>query len=306
MYLRLIGSIFLVLMLAGPGLANPISIKILAATHNTSENRAIGYLIKLLEERSGGRIQIEQLPAAENRDGLESLQSQQLQLVLLDSASLHQRLPLLQLFELPFLFTDREHLHKVLDSDLGQQILGAVNEQGMKPLAYWDKSLLQLAASRPLLLPQQARGLYFHDQQSLLAEAFPGAMSDHSLKEQVFELSLPDLAAGRPDASITDLTLSNHAATGDLLLTSQNFWDSLPDDLKVIVLGAISDTTVYIRELMVQTERQALQKEEENGRFRLHQLTSEQRSAWQDAMIRIYRQQLSEKELHFIELILRT
>lgn len=306
MYLRLIGSVLMVLLFAGPVLAKPISIKIVQpATGSTTENRAVNYLIKLIEERSGGRIQFEQVQGTDGKTDLRDLQGGQIQLLLLDSTALYRKHPLLQLFELPFLYADRHQLHKVIDSAIGRQILQTLQQGGLKPFCYWDKSFRQLAANRPLLLPEQANGLEFNDRESLLTEVFQGKIT-YSPREQGVEISLAELGAWRPDGSITDLTLSNHAATGDLLLTSQIFWDELPEDLKVIVSGAIKDATVYARELMTQADKLALQKQKKRGRFRFHRLTPEQRTAWQKVMLRVYRQHFPEKELHFIEMILRS
>jgi len=307
MLIRFIGSLLLLLLFTGPVLAKPINIKIVqTATDSTTENRAVDYLIKLIEERSADRIRFERRSETDGNAGLKNLLAGQNQLLLLNSADLYRELPLLQLFELPFLYDDRQQLHRVIDSEIGQQIMQQLQRHGLKPLSYWDKSFRQLAAGRPLLLPQQASGLEFARQHSLLTEAFQDKRAENTTREQGFEISLSELSRWQPDPSITDLTLSNHAATGDLLLTSRGFWDSLPEDLKVIISGAISDATVYARELMAQADRLALQQQKELGRYRLHWLTPEQRTAWQMAMMQLYRKHFTGKELQFIEMILKS
>jgi C4-dicarboxylate-binding protein DctP len=307
MCLRLIGSLLLLLLFAGTGLTEPISIKIAQSeSGNITELRAVDYLIKLIEERSGGRIHFAHLPEPAGNEGLQALAEQRLQLVLLDTASLRKQLPLVEIFELPFLYADRAHLHQILDGEIGRQILQAFQYQGLKPLSYWDESYLQLAAGLPLLRPELARELQFDDQQSLLAKAFQGNSGESVGANTVVEISLTDLNAGQLSAAITDLTLSNHATTGALLLTSQDFWNDLPEDLKVIVNGAIRDTTAYARELMDQADRMALERQEASGRYRIHRLTPGQRSAWKNTLMQLYRQHFSEKELEFIESIFRS
>jgi len=307
MFLRLFGAIVLLLVLAEPGLAEPISIDIVQTTTSTStENLAVGYLIKLIEERSGGRIQCLQPPKVSKKEGLALLEGHSDQLLLLDSAGLIQKLPLLQLFELPFLYADRRHLHNILDSEVGQQILQTLNQQGLKPLSYWDTSFLQLASSSPLLVPQQAEGKIFKRQTSMLTVAVQGEISPGTTGEHVYEISLAALADAQFEDLVTDLTMTNHSATGSLLFTNSIFWNRLPDDLKVIVKGAIQDTTVYARELMVQADQKALHKLEVEGRFHLHQLSAEQRSAWQKALMQSYRRHFSKKELQIIEVILKS
>ena len=296
----------LLLVFTAPGLAQPINIKIQSAISNSVESRAIDYLIKLIVERSNGRVQIQRLPDSDDVTEHKAILEQQIQMGLLNSASLRQELPLLELFELPFLYTDRQQLHNILDSDIGRQILQSVSRQGLKPLCFWDESFLQLAADRGLMSPQQVSGLSFSNRQSPLDKIFTGVERDTGSAEEVFEVSLGKLAAGQFEPPVTDLTLSNHAATGALLLVNQDFWGKLPDDLKVIISGAVKDTTTYARELISEADRLALQKLEKSGRYRLHRLTPEQWSAWQKGVMQIYRQQFNSKELQFIEIILRS
>ena len=136
MYFRFLSVALVILALAGPVLAEPIQVKIKAETVSGSESRAIVYLGKLFEERSGGRLQIETLTFSEEKQGLQAVRANNIQLLLTAASDLDSLFPLVKVLGLPFLYRDREDLHQVLDGEIGAQILDTRNDQGLIALSY--------------------------------------------------------------------------------------------------------------------------------------------------------------------------
>ena len=290
MYFRFLSVALVILALAGPVLAEPIQVKIKAETVSGSESRAIVYLGKLFEERSGGRLQIETLTFSEEKQGLQAVRANNIQLLLTAASDLDSLFPLVKVLGLPFLYRDREDLHQVLDGEIGAQILDTRNDQGLIALSYWDRSFLQLAGPIPLLDPQQLQDVRFQNPSSLLASLANGRRTGFSEKSDITETTLDHLIGRGEKPGFSDLTLSGHAATGDLLITNREFWTHLPEDLKVIVQGAIQDTRLYVRELVEQAEQKQLKMLEESGTCRLHYLSDHQKEAWRKTLLPVYRQ----------------
>ena len=68
--------------------------------------------------------------------------------------------PLLGIFDIPFMFKDTDHAYRVLDGKIGQDVLDKLGEFGMKGLAYWDNGWRQMSNSKhPINTPADVKGL---------------------------------------------------------------------------------------------------------------------------------------------------
>ena len=68
--------------------------------------------------------------------------------------------PLLGIFDIPFMFKDTDHAYRVLDGKIGQDVLDKLGEFGMKGLAYWDNGWRQLSNNRnPVHKPEDVKGM---------------------------------------------------------------------------------------------------------------------------------------------------
>lgn len=68
--------------------------------------------------------------------------------------------PLIGTFDIPYLFKDSAHAYKVLDGQVGQQILAKLEPLGLKGLAFWDNGWRQMTNSKhPITKPEDVKGL---------------------------------------------------------------------------------------------------------------------------------------------------
>lgn len=314
MYLRVIGFTITLLLLATASIAKPIPLQISRASRvNTQQSLAAGYLLKLITERSQGRVQpVLQSQKLPTERALQALAAGQVQLAILDLPELRQSLPQLRLLELPFLFQNRQHLHRILDGEIGRQILLSGQQQNFTPLSFWDAGFHQLLADRPLTSPELLAGsdrgvsaqrlLFSQIQVSGAAPLTPEAQK-HDKRKTPLDILLSQVPADEwPER--TDLTLTNHRAFASVLLVEQNFWSQLPEDLRIIISGAIKDATSYSRELTLLQEQQLLEQWQKNGR-KIHRLTPAQRQLWHETAVGLYPQYTNARERHLIAMVLQ-
>lgn len=102
----------------------------LKLSHNQDKShavhKALSYLADKTKEYSNGELVIRIYPNAtlgNERESLELMNSGALQMVKVNAASLESFAPDYSLFSLPFLFHDRDHYYRVLQSDLGKKYL---------------------------------------------------------------------------------------------------------------------------------------------------------------------------------------
>jgi C4-dicarboxylate-binding protein DctP len=72
----------------------------------------------------------------------------------------------LRVYDLPFLFADMQAVDKFQDGKVGQDMLKSMEKKGLLGLNYWHNGLKQLSANKPLLTPEDAKGVKFRVQSS--------------------------------------------------------------------------------------------------------------------------------------------
>ena len=112
---------------------------------------AVQYMGELLEERTGGRIGIEVFHSAqlgEEKDTIEQTRFGVIDLNRISMAPFNGLIPETAIMSLPYIFRDTDHMHEVLDSEIGQEILDLFDR------ARPDRARL-LRPRRPQLLQQR-------------------------------------------------------------------------------------------------------------------------------------------------------
>ena len=132
--------------------------------------QAVQYMGKLLDERSGGEMGVKVFPNAalgNERDTIEQLKIGGLDMMRINVAPLNNMVPETIVPALPFLFRSKEHMHAVLDGPVGEEILAAMEEQGMVGLALYDSGARSLyTANKPVKTLADAKGMKIRVQQS--------------------------------------------------------------------------------------------------------------------------------------------
>jgi tripartite ATP-independent transporter DctP family solute receptor len=68
--------------------------------------------------------------------------------------------PRMSVLDLPFMFADSAHAYRVLDGEIGQQLLDGLAEHNLKGLAYWEVGFRDITNSRkPVRVPDDVKGL---------------------------------------------------------------------------------------------------------------------------------------------------
>ena len=71
-----------------------------------------------------------------------------------------------RVFDLPFLFKDINAVDSFQNSETGQALKDAMSRRGLQGLEFWHNGMKQLSANKPLMSPEDAKGLKFRVQAS--------------------------------------------------------------------------------------------------------------------------------------------
>ncbi|MBI1172904.1 DctP family TRAP transporter solute-binding subunit [bacterium] len=208
-----------------------------------------------------------------------------------------------RLFDLPFMFKNIEAVDEFQLSPAGQKMKSSMERRGLAGLEFWHSGMKQFSANKPLLLPTDAKGLKMRVQpsdvlvaqmQALGASAQPMAFSEvyGALQTGVVDGQENTWSNiyGQKFFEVQDgTTETNHGVLDYLVVTSVDFLDSLPPDVRDQFLAILRDVTVEGNKNVNGIEaksRQAIL--DAHGVIR--ELTPEQRQAWVDAMKPVWAQ----------------
>ena len=277
---------------------------------NTPKGKAAVFFAKRVEELSHGKIKVKVYPNAQLCSDKVVLRKIKFNIVQMAAPSFSKftgLVPQLALFDLPFLFNDANHLHKVLDGEVGQKLLNLVNKKGYVALAYWDNGFKQLSDSkRALIKPEDAKGLKFRVMSSkVLIEQFKalGAIPVVLPFSEVYSALQQGVVDGQEN-TISNIytkkfyevqkymTISNHGYLGYMVVISKKFWNKLPDNLKAVIKQAMKEATekerVWAKELNDSQFAKIKAYAQKSGKLKIIHLTKEQRKAWVKKLRSIY------------------
>ncbi len=209
-------------------------------------------MAKQIEEKTKGRVKISVFPEATlggEREMLEGAKLGTMDIVLATTAVTGNFDPKMKIFDLPFLFKDREQAIKVLDGPIGQQLLDGMSSQGLVGLSFWENGFRNLTNSkRPIEKPADIKGLKIRTMENpihLDAWKALGASPTPMAFAEVFTALQQGTIDGQenPLAIISTsrlyevqkyVALTKHNYSPMVLIISKKVWDAFPDDIKAI------------------------------------------------------------------------
>ncbi|MCV6608975.1 MAG: TRAP transporter substrate-binding protein [Campylobacterales bacterium] len=287
---------------------------------NTPKGKAADYFEKRLEELSGGRIDVQVYPSSQlykDSAALKALRLNSIQMAAPSFSKFGKLVPQLALFDLPFLFDNMDHLHKVQDGKVGEKLKQMVNKKGFIALSFWDNHFKQLSTSRstPLIKPSDAKGQKFRIMSSKVLEAqFQAVKANPQMMpfSEVYSGLQQGVIDGQENTNSNiytkkfhevqrHLTLTNHGYLGYLVVMSKKFWKSLPRDLQGKVVQAMNEATEKERMWAEELNNEQLAKikayAKKTGKLDVHVLSKKEVQAWKDAVSPIYSKFYSKKKI---------
>ena len=130
---------------------------------------------ELAEKYTNGRVKVEVYPNSSLYKDKEELEALQLGSVQLLAPSISKFGPLgvkeFDIFDLPFLMSDDAHARQMMASPMMAELNKKLEAKGVSPLAYWDNGAHDYTANKPLILPDDFRGMKMRIQGSKVLDA---------------------------------------------------------------------------------------------------------------------------------------
>ncbi len=206
---------------------------------------AVEHMGKLLSDWTGGRLAIQTFPGrqlGEEKDTIQQTIIGAIDINRVNLAPLNNIVPETAIPSLPYIFRSIDHMHRVMDGQIGQEILASFEPHGLVGLAFYDSGARSFYnTQRPIRSPEDLIGLRIRVQNSDLfvgmvealgANATPmefGQVYD-ALRSGVIdgaENNWPSYESTRHFEVAGYYTLDQHSMSPEVLVMSKASWDKL-------------------------------------------------------------------------------
>ena len=282
--------------------AKPIEIKF---SHVVAENTPKGQMAlkfkELIDQRLNGKVEVKVFPNSQlfgDNKVLEALQLGDVQLAAPSLSKFKKYTKKLQVFDLPFLFKDMAAVDKFQKSYQGTHLLRSISKKGLIGLGYLHNGMKQLSAHSPLKIPSDAAGKKFRIMSSDVLAAQFKAVKALPVKKpfsEVFTLLQTKAIDGQENTwsnmyskkffEVQEyITESNHGVLDYMVVSSKEFWLSMPKNIRTQVEIALNDAIAYGNKLAAQKAKQDKQKIIASKRSKVITLSESERQQWVNAM----------------------
>jgi len=238
---------------------------------------------ELLEEKSNGRIKLDAFHSSQlgnERDLIEGLQLNTVQAAVITSAPLSGFTDAYLAFDLPFLFANVGEARLICDSEIGDEMLSSLENDGIVGLAFFENGMRNITNSkRPIEKPEDLKGIKIRTMENPMhMEAFRVMGADPT------PMAFGELYTGLQQKAIDAqenpyvviyannffevqdyLSVTEHLYSPAPLLMSKTFFESLPADLQEVVMVAAKEAQVYQRAACDEQSAMLLKSLEEAG-----------------------------------------
>lgn len=257
-----------------------------------------------VEEATDGRVIVNIFPSGQlgsAREMFEGLQMGTQEVALVPTARISGFAPELQLFDLPFLFPNREIGYEIMDGEVGSELLDKLSEQNVKGVAFYEDGYKHFTANRPLESPSDFQGVQFRTMESPIIvsqfEALGAVPTPIDFGELYNSLQL-GVVEGQENPLVTidsqkfyevqsHLTLSEHAYLAHVLIFSETWFNGLPEDIQDILYTKGREIAVWQRQAVQDEEVKYLETIEDSGTT-IIELNDEQKEKLKEATASVH------------------
>lgn len=235
-----------------------------------------------VETNSEGRIQVRIYPNEQLGNELDTINSIQLGTadMTITGESLQNWAPKAAMMAVPYAFRDSEHLHRVVTSEVGDEIEAQITERtNLIPLTWFERGPRHMTSNRPIQHPDDLNGirlrvpnvpLFVETWQALGARPTPMAFGEvftslqqSTIQAQENPLSLIENASFY---EVQDyLNLTGHVHSWIYVVIGRNQLERMPEELQQVVFDAAEAMQTYQAELFEEDQARLEQVLRERG-----------------------------------------
>ncbi|WP_130831764.1 TRAP transporter substrate-binding protein [[Erwinia] mediterraneensis] len=246
---------------------------------------ALEHMGEKLKQATDGRLEMKVYAGGVLGDEDQTLQQVQLgaiDMIRVSLAPVTTIAPETGVLTLPYIFRDENHMHKVLDGEVGKQIVDKFNNDAnarMVFLGWTDAGVRNMITKKPLTRPEDIKGMKIRVQNSAISLATLKAMGANPVAMGVSEVfsamqtGVVDGTENNPPTFVAHnympvakyYTLSGHFIQPEMILFSKTAWSRLSPEDQTLLKKLGTEAQNEERELWAQYTRASLDKMKAGG-----------------------------------------
>lgn len=273
---------------------------------------AIEHMGTLLKERSGGRICIDIFHSAQLGQEKDTIEQTQLGVIDLNRVSLgpfNNIIEATKVFSLPYIFRSVDHMHSVVDGEIGQEILAKFQDHNLVGLGYFDSGSRSFYNRvHPINSIADIAGLKFRVMQSDVFVDMVNALGGNATPMPYGEV-YSSIQTGVIDGAENNwpsfentghfevagyYTLDEHLIVPEVLVMSLTSWNKLSVEDQMLVQQAATDSVPVMRKLWVAREKVSEEIVRAAG---VKVITDIDKTPFMEAMVPVYEKHVTSEEL---------
>ena len=238
--------------------------------------QALRYMSEVLSKGSNGKFSIKvysKSALGNEKDTIEQTKLGAIAMARVNVAPMNNICASTMVPTMPFLFRSTDHMRKVLDGPIGEEILKDCEAQGFIGLAFYDSGARSIyTVKKPIKSIGDAKGLKVRVQQSDLwvsllesmgANATPMPYGEvyTALKTGLVdaaENNYPSYESSRHFEVAKYYNKTEHSMAPEMVVFSKRIWDTLSVDDQKQIRTAAKESVVYMRKLWDEREAKSL------------------------------------------------
>lgn len=258
-----------------------------------------------ITEESDGRLVVELYDNSElydsDREAVEATQLGNVEATAVATPTMATFEESFSVFDMPFLFDDRDHAYAAMDGELGDTLNETVEDVSLKSLGYGENGFRHIANNKhPIEKPEDLDGMKFRVIENKVYEdmfnelgtnASPLAFGElyTSLQQGVYDgMDNPiSLISTMKFNEVQDyLTLSGHTFAPIISVINKEYFESMPEDLQELLEEKMTEFNDRQREITQEQDEEYL--EELADDMEITELSDEEKEAFADELEPIY------------------
>jgi len=260
---------------------------------------------ELVYERTNGKVEIQVNAGGilgEEQSTIRQLQFGGIDFARVSLSSLSAFIPKMNVLQMPYLYTDAEHMWRILEGEIGDDFLNSLDGFHLVALSWYDAGTRNFySAKKPVERIEDMDGMRVRVQESDLMKAVVEALGASAVPmpyDQVYSA----LETGKIDAAENNwpsydsmghyevapyYTVDEHTRVPEMQLAAEATWKKLPQEYQDIIRDCARESAIYEREVWAKQIDESEQRVRKAG-CQVIELSAEEKARFREAMLPIY------------------
>ncbi len=235
-----------------------------------------------VKDKSKGQIEVTVFnngTLGQERDLIEGMKLGTVDMANVNAALMVGFAPRWQVFSLPYIFQSEEHMYKVVNGPIGQDLGKDIEKNGIKLMAFQWSGFRSITAKKPVNTPDDLKGLKIRSMPSKTMVDSINAMGgiatpmDQGAVYNALQSGVLDGWENNPTTVIAFkmhevcpyFSYTNHFATPNMMVISLKTWEKLPEDVRKILMDVAAESQKDESDLFKKIQTEAVEKLKAGG-----------------------------------------